>query len=209
MSSKSLGPGVQRFWKGRASGEDVDVEAIIQEYPDEALDLAEAIWEAARREDSVARERMWLARTRVLSRSGEEATLGALLRSSREDAGLSAATLSAKIRERGVALPPTEIDQLEANRAKIVSVKTPGVWLSLAEILQIDPHRLVAMIRAALSGQQTNRGFARMGLGIQAADSKSILGREISREPAEPSAGYIDWVRTELGLPSSPSDTVQ
>ena len=209
MSSKSLGPGVQRFWKARARGEDVDVEAIIQEYPDEALDLAEAIWEAARREDSVARERMWLARTRVLSRSGEEATLGALLRSSREDAGLSASTLSAKIRERGVALPPTEIDQLEANRAKIVSVKTPGVWLSLAEILQIDPHRLVVMIRAALSGQQTNRGFARMGLGAQAADSKSILGREISREPAEPSAGYIDWVRTELGLPSSPFDTVQ
>ena len=208
MSSKSLGPGVQRFWKGRARGEDVDVEAIIQEYPDEALDLAEAIWEAARREDSVARERMWLARTRVLSRSGEEATLGALLRSSREDAGLSAAILSAKIRERGVALPPTEIDQLEADRAKIVNVKTPGVWLSLAEILQIDPHRLVAMIRAALSGQQTKQGFARMGLGTQAAD-QSILGREISREPAEPSAGYVDWVRTELGLPSSPSDTVQ
>ena len=209
MSSKSLGPGVQRFWKGRASGEDVDVEAIIQEYPDEALDLAEAIWEAARREDSVARERMWLARTRVLSQSGEEATLGAFLRSSREDAGLSAATLSAKIRERGVALPPTEIDQLESDRVKIAKVKTPGVWLSLAEILQIDPHRLVAMIRDALSGQQTKQGFARMGLGTQAADRKSILGSEISRERAEGSAGYIDWVRTELGLPSSPSDTVQ
>lgn len=209
MSSKSLGPGVQRFWKGRSSGEDVDVEAIIQEYPDEALDLAEAIWEAARREDSVARERMWLARTRVLSQSGEEATLGALLRSSREDAGLSAATLSAKIRERGVALPPTEIDQLESDRVKIAKVKTPGVWLSLAEILQIDPHRLVVMIRDALSGQQTNQGFARMGLGTQAADRKSILGSEISRERAEGSAGYIDWVRTELGLPSSPSDTVQ
>ena len=209
MSSKSLGPGVQRFWKGRSRGEDVDVEAIIQEYPDEALDLAEAIWEAARREDSVARERMWLARTRVLSQSGEEATLGALLRSSREDAGLSAATLSAKIRERGVALPPTEIDQLESDRVKIAKVKTPGVWLSLAEILQIDPHRLVAMIRDALSGQQTKQGFARMGLGTQAADRKSILGSEISRERAEGSAGYIDWVRTELGLPSSPSDTVQ
>ena len=209
MSSKSLGPGVQRFWKGRSSGEDVDVEAIIQEYPDEALDLAEAIWEAARREDSVARERMWLARTRVLSQSGEEATLGALLRSSREDAGLSAATLSAKIRERGVALPPTEIDQLESDRVKIAKVKTPGVWLSLAEILQIDPHRLVVMIRDALSGQQTNQGFARMGLGTQAADRKSILGSEISRERAEGSAGYIDWVRTELGLPSSSSDTVQ
>lgn len=209
MSSKNLGPGVQKFWKARARGEDVDVEAIIQEYPDEALALAEAIWEAAKLEDSVARERMWLARTRVLSRSGEEATLGALLRSSREDAGLSAATLSAKIQERGVAMPPTEIDQLEADRAKIANVKTPGVWSSLAEILQIDPHRLVAMIRDALSGQQAKQSFVPMGLTTQAADRKSIHGSDISREREEGSAGYIDWVRTELGLPSSPADTVQ
>ena len=208
MRSKNLGPGVQRFWKARARGEDVDVEAIIQEYPDETLDLAEAIWEAARHEDSVARERMWLARTRVLSRSGEAATLGALLRSSREDAGLSAATLSAKIRERGVALPPTEIDQLEADRTKIANVKTPGVWLSLAEILQIDPYRLVAMIRDALSGQQTKQGFVTMGLRTKATDSKSILGGAISREREEGSASYIDWVRTELDLPSPPPDTV-
>ena len=209
MSSKNLGPGVQRFWKARARGEDVDVEAIIREYPDEALDLAQAIWEAARLEDSEARERMWLARTRVLSRSGEEATLGALLRSSREDAGLSAATLSAKMRERGVALPPTEIDLLEAGRAKIANVKTPGVWSSLAEILRIDPHRLVAMIRDALSGQQTKQSFVRMGLTTQAADRKSIHDSEIAREREKGSAGYIDWVRTELGLPSSPLDSTQ
>ncbi len=209
MSNKNLGPGVQRFWKARVRGEDVDVEAIFQEYPDEALALAQAIWEAARVEDSEAREQMWLARTRVLSRSGEEATLGALLRSSREDAGLSAATLSAKIHERGVALPPTEIDQLEAGRAKIVNVKTPGVWSSLAEILRIDPHRLVAMIRDALSGQQTKPGFARMGLRTKAADHNSILGNEISREREKGSAGYIDRVRTELGLPSSPFDSAQ
>ncbi len=209
MSSKNLGPGVQRFWKARARREDVDVEAIIQEYPDEALDLAEAIWEAAKREDSAARERMWLARTRALSRSGETATLGDLLRSSREDAGLTATALSAKVRERGVALPSTEIDQLEANRAKITDVKTPGVWLSLAEILQIDPHRLVAMIRDALSDQQKKQGFATMGLRTKAADSKSILGGETTREREEGSASYIDWVRTELGLPSSPFDSVQ
>jgi len=209
MSSKNLGPGVQRFWKARARGEDIDVEAIIREYPDEALDLAQAIWEAAKLEDAVDRERMVAARTRVLSRSGEEATLGALLRSSREDAGLSAATLSAKIQERGVALPPTEIDQLEAGHAKIANVKTPGVWLSLAEILRIDPHRLVAMIRDALAGQQTKQGFATMGLRTKAADSKSILGSKISREREEGSTSYIDWVRTELGLPSLPLDTVQ
>ena len=209
MRSKNPGPGVQKFWKARARGKDVDVEAIVQEYPDEALDLAEANWEAAKLEDSEARERMWRARSRALSRSGEEATLGALLRSSREDAGLTAAALSAKVRERGVALPPTEIDLLEAGRAKIADVKTPGVWLSLAEILQIDPHRLVAMIRDALSGQQTKQGFVTMGLRTKAADSKSFLGGAISRKREEGSASYIDWVRTELGLPSPPFDAVQ
>lgn len=207
MRSKNPGPGVQKFWKARARGKDVDVEAILQEYPDEALDLAEAIWAAARLEDSAARERMWLARSRVLSRSGEKTTLGTLLRSSREDTGLTAAALSAKVRERGVALPQTEIDRLEADRAKIADVKTPGVWLSLAEILQIDPYRLVAMIRDALSGQQTKQGFVTMGLRTKAANSKSILGREISREREEVSSNYIDWVRTELGLPSPPLNT--
>lgn len=202
MSSEKLGPGVQRFWNARNRGEDVDVEAIVQAYPDEALDISEAMWEAARLEDSVARERMWLARSRVLSRSGEEATLGVLLRSSREYAGLSAAALSAKILDRGVVLQPSEIDQLEADRAKISNMKTPGVWLSLSEILQIDQHRLVAMIRNALAGQQTKQGFAPMGLRTEAADNKSILGSKSSRMQDEGSTSYISWVKAELGLPS-------
>ena len=88
MNSSSQGPGVRRFWQARASGVEVDVAHIVQEHPDEALALADAIREAATQEDSAARERMWLARAQVLVRSGEEVTLGALLRTSRQDAGL-------------------------------------------------------------------------------------------------------------------------
>ena len=209
MSNGSRGPGVQRFWKARIRGIEVDVKAISQEHPDEALALADAIREAAKWEDSVARERMWLAHAQVLSRSGEEATLGTLLRSSREDAGLSTTALSSRVRERGVALPPTAIDQLEADRVKITNVKTPGLWLTLAEILQIDPHRLVAMIRDALSGPRTEQRFARMERGATVANRKSFLSGEISREREEGASSYIDWVRTELDLPSSPTDTVQ
>ena len=52
------------------------MKAIFEQHPDEALDLAEAIQDAATLEDSVARERMWLARAHILNRSGEEVTLG-------------------------------------------------------------------------------------------------------------------------------------
>ena len=209
MSDRSLGPGVQRFWKTRTRGEEVDVEAIVQEYPDEALDLADAIWEAARLDDALARERMWRVRAQVLNRSGEKVTLGALLRSSRENAGLSTADLNSKVRKRGVALPPTAIELLEADRVKITNVKTSGLWLTLAEILQIDLHRLVAMIRDALSGQQPEQRFTRMERGATVANRKSLLSDETSREGEEGAASYIEWVRTELGLPSSPTDAVQ
>ena len=76
MSSSNRGQGVRKFWEARASGAEVDVKAIFEEHPDEALELADAIREAASQEDSVARERMWLARAQILNRSGEDVDLG-------------------------------------------------------------------------------------------------------------------------------------
>ena len=66
MSNGSRGPGVRKFWEAWTRGADVDLKAIAQEHPDEALALADAIREAARWEDSVARERMWLRVNRYL-----------------------------------------------------------------------------------------------------------------------------------------------
>lgn len=209
MSNRSLGPGVQKFWAARTKGKDVDVEAIVQEYPDEALELADAIWEAARLEDSEARERMWIARAQVLGRSGEERTLGALLRFSRVNAGLSATELSSKVRARGVTLPSTAIEQLEADRVKISNVKTPGLWSALAEILQIDLHRLMAMIRDALSGPRPEQRFTRMERESTQANRKSFLSSDLTPTRKDEEASYINWVRTELGLPTAPTDTVQ
>ena len=101
MSSRNRGQGVRKFWEARASGEDVDVKIILEEHPDEALELADAIREAATQEDSAAQERMWLARAQVLNRLGEEVTLGALLRTSREEAELSTSALSRRAQGRG------------------------------------------------------------------------------------------------------------
>ena len=209
MSNRSPGPGVQKFWKARTKGKDADVEAIVQEYPDEALELADAIWEAARLDDSEARERMWIARAQVLGRSGEEGTLGALLRSSRVNAGLSATELSSKVRARGVTLPSTAIEQLEADRVKISNVKTPGLWSALAEILQIDLHRLMAMIRDSLSGPRPEQRFTRMERESTPANRKSFLSSDLTPTRENEESSYINWVRTELGLPTAPTDNVQ
>ena len=160
------------------------MKAIFEQHPDEALELAEAIQDAATQEDSLARERMWLARAHILNRSGEEVTLGALLRTSREDAGLSTNTLTSKVQERGVGLLAASIGQLEADRARITNVKTPGLWLALAEILQIDRHRLVATIQVALSGPQTAQRFTRMKREASATTRERFLVSELSSKAA-------------------------
>lgn len=208
MRHGSRGPAVHEFWKAWARGENVDVEAMVQQYPNEAVELADALWEAARLKDSMAKERMWLARAQVLRRSGEEETLGTLLRSSRENAGLSAKELSSCIIERGVSLPPMAIHSLESDRVKVSNVKTPGLWLTLTKVLQIDPHRLVAMIRDALSGRRTEQRFTRMERGTTDMNRRNFLGRELPRDRDDGAGHYISWVRTELGLPSSPTDSV-
>ena len=209
MSSSGQGPGVRKFWKALANGAEVDVKAIFEEHPDEALELAGAIQDAATLEESVSRERMWLARAHILNRSGEKVTLGTLLRTSREDAGLSTGALASRVKEREVGLLVAAIEQLEADRVKITNVNIPGLWLALAEILQIDRHRLVAMIQGALSGPQTAQRFTRMERGASAATREQFLGSELSSKPREDTTSYIDRVRVELGLPSSPTDAIQ
>ena len=209
MNDSNQGQGVRKFWEARASGTEVDVKAIFEAYPDEALELADAIREAASHEDSAARERMWFARAQVLNRFGEDVTLGTLLRTSREHAGLSTSALSSRVQERGVRLQPTAIDLLEADRTRTSNVKVPGLWAILAEILRIDRHKLVATIEIALSGPQTAQRFTRMERGVTAANRKRLLGIDLSSNRQDDVASYIDWVRSELGLPSSPTDAVQ
>ena len=207
--SSSQGPGVRRYWKLRASGAEVDVAAIVQQYPDEALALADAIREMAIQEDSAARERMWLARSQVLKESGEEVTLGSLLRTAREELGLSTRDLSHRIQGRGVKLLTAAIEQLEADRVRITNVKTPGLWLTLTEVLQIDRHRLVAAIQAGLSGPEPAQRFTRMDRGTTTAERGRFLGSRLASSQREDTAAYMDWVRTELSLPSPPANTIQ
>ena len=209
MSSNSKGPGVRRFWQQRANGEYVDVRHIVQEHPDEALALADAIREAAAQDNSQARERMWLAHAQELARSGEGVTLGSLLRTSRQDVGLTTTALSTRVKERGVTLHPTAIDQLEADRVRVANVRTPGLWATLTEILGIDRHRLVATIRVALVGPRTEQRFTRMERGATSANRESFLRSRPATDQEDDVTNYVDWVRAELGLPTSPTDAVQ
>ena len=209
MSNSSWGPGVRIFWRSKANGEEVNIKALFEEYPDEALQLADALREVAIQEDSADRENMWLARAQVLGRSGEEVTLGALLRTSREETGLSTNDLSVSIQAQGVELGPTAIEMLEANRVKITNVNIPGLWGVLADTLQIDRHRLVATIRSALSDPQTSQRFTRMERGASPAERNRFLSSDLAPKQEGETTGYIDWVRNELGLPPAPADTAQ
>ena len=125
MSSTEVGAGVRRFREARARGDEPDAAALAREYPDEALDIAAAVRWAAARDDSIAREQMWLARAAVLSTAGEDVTLGAMLRAARNRRGLSIRALVDAARERGASLHPMAVEQLEANQAPVGNV-APG-----------------------------------------------------------------------------------
>ena len=209
MNNTNMGPGVRKFWDARSRGEEVDVPAIVREYPDEAVAIADAIREAAIREDSSVREGMWLARARVLSRAGEDVSLGTLIRTSRQYAGLSTRDLSYKVRERGVSLPPTAIEFVEAGKVDLTNVKTAGLWVALSEILGIDRHRLVATIRGTLANPRSTQRFTRMDRSATPADRKGLLSGGLTSRQESSAASYISWVRAELGLPPSLDDTVQ
>lgn len=208
MNSRNIGPGVRKFWEARSRGEEVDVPAIVREHPDEVVAIADAIREAAIREDSSVREGMWLARARVLGRAGEDVSLGTLIRTSRQYAGLSTRDLSYKVRERGVSLPPTAIEFVEAGKVDLTNVKTAGLWMALSEILEIDRHRLIATIRGTLENPRSTQGFTRMDRSATPADRKGLLSGGLTSRQEFPAASYISWVRAELSLPPSLDDTV-
>ena len=209
MTNTNRGAGVRRFLEAHASGEEIDVTAIVKEHPGEALALADAFREVAIQKESAAKERMWLARAEVLSQAGEDISLGGLIRTSREYAGLSTSDLSARMRERGVSVQPTAIDLFEAGRVTITNVTISGLWPALAEILDVDRHRLVATIRGTLANPQSTQSFTRMSRGATSADREGLLSSGVSPQQEDSAASYINWVREELGLPLSPADTVQ
>ena len=208
MNNPNIGPGVRKFWEARSRGEEVDVPAIVREHPDEVVAIADAIREAAIREESSVREGMWLARARVLSRAGEDVSLGTLIRTSRQYAGLSTRELSYKVQERRVSLQPTAIDFVEAGTVDLTNVKTAGLWKALSEILEIDRHRLIATIRGTLENPRSTQRFTRMDRSATPADRKGLLSGGLTSRQEPSAASYISWVRAELGLPPSLDDTV-
>lgn len=208
MSSGGRGQGVRKFWEARAAGAAIDPAALARDYPDEALALADAVREAAAQDESAAHERMWLARARALRRSGEDVTLGALLRGSRQGLGLSAVAVSSKVSERGASLHPMALEQLEADRVTITNVRTPGLWQALLEVLELDRHQLVAAIRAALSRPQVRPKFTRMDRGATPSDRERFLESAATAELDDAANRYLEGVRSELGLPPTPPDAV-
>ena len=182
MASGDIGPGVRRFMDARTRGERVDVAALAREYPNEALELAEAVRRAAAQDDSRARQLMWFARAEVLNDAGEDATLGAILLAARRDRNLTTTALSNAVRRRGANLLPLAIDRLEANQVMVANVD-PAIWTAVVAELQIDRHLVVAGIQMALDAPRAGRSFTRMDRGASASDREKFLD-ETDRVPA-------------------------
>lgn len=207
MASSKDGPGVRRFWAARDRGQEADIAALGHEYPEEALDLARAARQAAAREDSLAREQMWLARAEILSRVGEDETLGTLLRRARNELGLTTAALSAALRTRGARIPPLALDRLEENRVTVTNVEEE-IWPAMVRELGIEPHRVIAAIRLAIAEPRASQAFTRMDRATSVSDREKFLGGAGSTEPDMGSGAYLDRVRAALGLPSASRDAV-
>ena len=210
MGNEGIGPGLRQFREAYAAGAEPDAAAIVRDHPDEALALADAVIAAAAHKSSEYRTRMWAARPQGLERTGEDVRLGSVIRRFREHARLSRNSLSQTLMERGITLHPTALEQIEANRAPIANILTPGLWLALAEVLRIAPHQLVATIGIALSAPRRGPRSTRMERGATPADRARFLGEAERGDESggagldEDAARYLEWVKAELGLPQPP-----
>ena len=207
MASGDIGPGVRRFMDARTRGERVDVAALAREYPNEALELAEAVRRAAAQDDSRARQLMWFARAEVLNDAGEDATLGAILRTARRERNLTTTALSKAVRRRGANLVPLAIDRLEANQAPVANVD-PAIWTAIVAELQIDRHLVVAGIQMALDAPRAQRSFTRMDRTASASDREKFLDETTASQQDSGADDYLERVRTALDLPSVLDDAI-
>ena len=193
--------------EARTRGERVDVAALAREYPNEALELADAVRRAAAQDDSRARQLMWFARAEVLNDAGEDATLGAILLAARRDRNLTTTALSNAVRRRGANLLPLAIDRLEANQVMVANVD-PAIWTAVVAELQIDRHLVVAGIQMALDAPRASRSFTRMDRGASASDREKFLDDTATPQRETDTDDYLERVRSALDLPSAMGDAV-
>ena len=185
MSSDTIGPGLRTFREAIARGAYVDVRALLDEYPAEALVIVDELQAPTARDWSMMRERAWLAFAEVERDTGKDSGLGVLLQSAREERGSSVADLVQSIQARGVDLDSGTFEQLEASQGVDID---PEVWAAVVEELGLDRHHVVANIRRTLSPLR--------------AEGEYLSGAMLSREPPGNVADYLDRVRVALGIPT-------
>src|SRR4051812_36900415 len=96
MTDKT-GQAVAQFWRLIDAGEQPDVAELARQYPDEAIALATAMREAARRRNMLVHEQLWRARSSVLTQRDAALRLGELLRVRRVALGLTPKTMTTQL----------------------------------------------------------------------------------------------------------------
>ena len=173
-TNEMIGPGVRRLRKALARGERIDGADLIREYPGEASAIADEVRNSSVR-DSMARERTWLIRARVLGDAGEDVSLGTTLRGERTERGFTRKALARAVQRRGVAVSPAMLAEIEMNRMTGVE---PAVWLALIAELELDRHEVVAGVRMALAAEHS---------------------------PEPHAGAFLERLRSAIGLPGSPA----
>ena len=187
MASDTIGPGLRKFREAAARGEQVDVLALMDEYPSEALAIVDEVQVPIKHDRPMMREHMWLARDEVERDAGRDADLGAMLRAEREYRGITVADLARSVQVLGVDLDAATLERLEANQGVDID---PGSWAAVVAELELDPYHVVANIRRSLSPLR--------------AEGEPLSGAMLSREPTRDVADYLDRVRSALGIPTAP-----
>ena len=172
-TSEMIGPGVRRLREALVQGERPDGARLIREYPNEASAITDEVRNASVR-DSMARERTWLIRARVLGGAGEDVTLGTTVRDERTERGLTRKALVQAVQGHGVVVSPAMLAEIEMNHMTGVD---PTVWPALIAELELDRHEVVAGVRMALAAEQS---------------------------PEPHTGAFLERLRAEIGLPGSP-----
>ena len=188
----SIHGGVREFWETSEQGGPVDVAAIIERHPFDALAIAREVLNRHDTYISRLHEISWLARSQVEASHCGRFAPGASIKVQRKARGWSPEALYAAAALPSDLWSPGALAALEAGDPDPVPVEA---WAGLADVFEWEPYCVVAEIRFAF-GERV--GFRR-----------PRGPRRLHTEPGVSDAAYLDEVRSALGVPLSSMPAIE
>ncbi|MGE0539192.1 MAG: hypothetical protein AB7R89_03345 [Dehalococcoidia bacterium] len=199
-SGRGQGPGVRRFWEYINQGEEPDLHELRRSFPEEAAALAQAAVQAAKQQQALTQEQLWINLHRTLFARNENIDVGAALKQRRLALGLSESALVQRLAQDGLRISPVAIQRLESQAVNPWAVKPPSVWRALSQALSFDPTHLITLLELSAQQPREVQQFTRMARGATGEDREEFLAETRDAGGADVQR-YLAEVRQELGLP--------